>query len=309
MKNINEIYKYIPKRDMDSIINSCSKENRMEYVNALCECIYTLRDIKGLSRVIVNYIKEFQNGYKNLNRSFIHILFAYRFYRYKFLKELETGSPPVDFALSNNLDVELTRFSDTEEILNNRIIKTIKNNLQNYSDCFIEIRLKSLEIKKIIYTLKIDLKTLIKKKYIHNKFYTILIKPRNVNMISMNVIPNKDTAYCLSSEKEFSIAVEFRKEKINLLDCIFDKNKKEACKNSQVLILDFTNSLFVKNAQDLEKEFKKIKSSFPANNLAVIIGIRFYFNKGFLQRDYQYLIRGKEDDRIKQFNEGFLKLV
>lgn len=307
-KDVNRIYRFINKDNLDFIINNLGSE-KIEYIENLCICIDALANISGINTVCDNFVKDFKNGNTDINRCFVQLLLAYKFKRLGILSELESGTPPLDFLLTNGLGAELTRIGDDNHLIEAKIRNFISTcDLHNYKDFEIEIRLKSNQIKSILSSLKRDFNLLLEKKGISNKIYDILLYPRNNDFTEMSVLPNTGKIFCISNEGAYSLKIEFVKNAPDILESILNKNTRTASKKSYILIVDLSNeSSSYFSLDSIRNKFDEIKNEIPSNNLAIIIAVRFFFESAVIKCKMTYLIRGREDERILNFENIFLK--
>jgi hypothetical protein len=306
-EDINRIYRFINKSDLDFIISKLQLNER-EYFIGLCFSIDELEDIPGTKIVCDNFVKDFRNGNANINRYFVQLLLAYKFKRRGILNSLESGNPPLDFLLNDGLGVELIRIGDDNNLLQSKIEKFIDQcNLSGYKDFEIEIKLKSNEPKIILASLKRDFPIFLEKNIISNEFYEMTLR----RMRELSTFVPRDNIWstiCLSSRINYNLKLWFMEKRPDILEVILNKNTRLATQNSAILIIDLSEGgSYHFSLSSIRTKLNEIKNKIPKNNLAIIMFINFFFKDGVIKCDMEYIKIKDDDERINNFENTFLK--
>jgi bifunctional DNase/RNase len=145
-----------------------------------------------------------------------------------------------------------------------------------------------------------------------NDYYDLLVSQRHDNNISFPVLPNTKNFVCLVNKREYAVGIEFLRNESDIIKDILDKvNTKFAASKSEILIVDFTESVIISDVKDMEDEFNKLKKVIPSNRLAIILGIKFDIDSDnkLVKKSHSYMIRGKDFREIVDFENDFLKVI
>ncbi|GEM_PF-3799548 len=306
-EDINRIYRFINKSDLDFIVSKLQL-NKREYFVGLCSSIDELEDIPGIKIVCDNFVKDFRNGNININRYFVQLLLAYKFKRRGILNSLEFGNPPLDFLLNDGLGVELIRIGDDNSLLKSKIEKFVGQcDLSGYKDFEIEIKLKSDEPKIILASLKRDFPILLGKNIISNEFYEMALREKG----DLSAFLSRDNIWstvCLSSRINYNLKLWFMEKRPDILEVILNKNTRLAAQNSAILIVDLSEgSSYHFGLPSIRAKLNEIKNKIPKDNSAIIMFINFFFKDGVIKCDMEYIKIKDDDERINNFENTFLK--
>jgi hypothetical protein len=302
---LEDIYKLISREEFDLILSTINAPNKDHYFNAICCCVDEMHDIRCLERVVRRYIQEIKEYPEQFSRSFIHLMVGYKLKRYGQLKEIETaGAVSYDFILNNGLKIELTRVRDFEQVAKKRILKEIKK-IPLLNELSLLFYIKTLEIDSVIKKMRGELKKPPFKEYIENEVFDLIIQPKS-NSLSMPVNTQIGGILHLSTGPKNNLGIQFKAKSVKLIDLILEKNKHEACRNSDVIIVDLTDDLSIIGKNTLEEELKLIDAGLIPENLKIIIFTSFYWSENIIKAELKYRIF-HNNAIVEDFEKNFLQ--
>lgn len=302
-RKLEDIYKFISKQEFDLIFEKVGISNKEHYFNAICCCIDEMYDVQGLEKVVRKYVQEIREDSNQFSRSFIHLMIGYKLKRYNQLKEVETNNISYDFVLNNGLKIELTRERDFERIVKKRILKEIKK-IPLLKDLFLTFYIKTSGIDDVVKKIKSEIKGPPFRE-LENEYFDLVIQPEGQ---FFGALPNKniDGILQLSTGPGNNLGIQFKAKSISLIDLILKKNTKEACRNSDILIVDLTDDLSIIGKNTLDEELIKIDSEVIPSNLKIIILMRFFWSENIIKAELKYRVFCK-DDVVDEFEKDFLQ--
>jgi len=301
---IEDIYKIIPKEELDSIVQKVNvPERRPYYFNAICSCIDELYDVKESTKVVKRFVNETQEGPEILSRSFIHLMIGYKLKRHGQLREIE-ASGDIDIVLANGLKAELTRLDDFEQIGEKRIRKEIKK-IPHLSDLSLMFYIKTLDFNEVTRKIRSEFKKPPFKEHIENEAFDLVISSVE-NLVSMPVNVGINIITHISTGPKNNLGIQFKISNIKLIDLIVEKTKHEACKNSDILIVDLTNDFANRDKRYIDNEIRNLDEKLIPENIKLIVYIRFFWSGNIIKADIGYKSLSA-DKLVSDFIENFLQ--
>jgi len=299
---IEDIYKVISKEDLDFIVQRVNVPSKEEYFHSICRCVDEMYFVAGLNKVINRFVCEIKEYPDLFPRSFAHLLIGHLFMRYGQLKDIETsGDISYDFILNNGLKVELTRLKDFEKIGEKRILKEIKKNqlLENLTLLFY---IKTLNFDEVTKKIRTELRKPPFKDYIENNAFDLMISLKG-DSIGMPVNMQIGGMMHLSTGETNHLGIQFRVPEEKLIDLILKKTKRDACRHSDILIIDLTDDF---SMSSLEDEFLKIDEKLIPKNIKILIFTKFFWADNIIKEEIKYKILS-QNDVIDNFEKDFLQ--
>ncbi len=282
--------------------------NHPWYFERLVNNLYELKDVEGTGALVQRCLAETRNEPVTqdvlLNRYFVHLHLAAWLMNIGLLKTVESGNPPCDFELKNGLKIELTRISDRENLITLGAHKIISQlNLQ--SNIKIHLHVNTLNIKNILSRLKTTLSSTVYTRIPEsNQYFNVTVEDRS-DILATPHLHTTGPTY-LSRRENYDLAITFNKNKIDLTAEIEDKLKHSAASSSHILIIDFTNSVLIKNENDIQALFESIKLKGSEWHISLITGVIFTIERNMLRVTRKYIVKQDRDDKIKEFETRFL---
>jgi len=243
--------------------------------------------------------KKSTMGQGELNRYWVHLNIAHILFKRNLLSEVESNG--IDIITNTGIKIELTGVADEEEVIR----RILKKNIEKHINQFLrfDIILNTLNSQKISKQFRQDLKCIFSKnnfpqEYKNNEYDLIINKCNKGDEIYFPININKRGIICMSSEKEYVLNIHYSFNPLDINKFIINKNLKKACSESQILIIDLSESIVIKNHEDFINNINRnLDLKIIPRNLTGIIFIKFYELKAGITLSIKYIVR--ENSKFK----------
>ena len=283
-----------------SIKNNFSILNKIKLKDLFKKNADEMINIPGIKRVKKDYIKKINDCQGELNRYWVHLIISHILFKRGLLSEVESNG--IDIVTKTGLKIELTRIADEEEIIKLILEKNIEKYIKQYLR--FDIILNNLESQKISKQFRKDLKNTFSKNYFpqeykNNEYDLMINKCRRGGNIAFPIDINKGGMINMSSRKGYVLNIHYTNNPFNINKFILNKSTKKACSESQMLIIDFSGSIVIKNHKDFINYINlNFDKKITPENLIAIIFIKFSELQAGITLSIKYFVR--ENNKIKE---------
>lgn len=258
-----------------------------------------LVNVNGINKIKNEFVKKINDGQGELNRYWVHLNIAHILFKRNLLSEVESNG--IDIITNTGIKIELTGVADEEEVIR----RILKKNIEKHINQFLrfDIILNTLNSQKISKQFRQDLKCIFSKnnfpqEYKNNEYDLIINKCNKGDEIYFPININKRGIICMSSEKEYVLNIHYSFNPLDINKFIINKNLKKACSESQILIIDLSESIVIKNHEDFINNINRnLDLKIIPRNLTGIIFIKFYELKAGITLSIKYIVR--ENSKFK----------
>lgn len=258
-----------------------------------------LVNFNGINKIKNEFVKKINDGQGELNRYWVHLNIAHILFKRNLLSEVESNG--IDIITNTGIKIELTGVADEEEVIR----RILKKNIEKHINQFLrfDIILNTLNSQKISKQFRQDLKYIFSKnnfpqEYKNNEYDLIINKCNKGDGIYFPININKRGIICMSSEKEYVLNIHYSFNPLDINKFIINKNLKKACSESQILIIDLSESTVIKNHEDFINDINRnLDLKIIPRNLTGIIFIKFYELKAGITLSIKYIVR--ENSKFK----------
>lgn len=302
--NIHGIEHIIARPDLDYIRQNT--ERIPEFYGHFLECVLEMKDVPGAKSLVDRFLSELRSGRGAMNRGFVHLHLACCMKKSGLLQSVEQGIPPADFSLTNGLKVELTRVADQESLIVAGLKRSLARERGSMSGLSLTLRMKSYDVGRILSQFDDDLsRGFAANAVTENDLYHLSVTV-HTDDVALTVSPNTNRSACISVMGDHSLCVDFIGNEPILLDMVHEKLLKDAAAQSRVLIVDFTNSVVVRDLNDVQGQFDRLKKGLDLKGVDMIVGVIFSLTDKTFVKQRWYILRENKSTDIAEFEKAFL---
>lgn len=272
-----------------------------DYLSSFVHYLNYLGHIPNSLRITRKYLEDMHQGCDPLNRSFMHLYLATILHQKNLLHSVEQGHPPCDFLLKNGLRVELCRLGDDVALIQNGIHKIIaKNNFLIGKNVYIHCR--TLSIKRILAKIKNDLSRLCDENTsISREDYDIRFEERSNELGEDLPLDTLAGNTYMASTQNYGLFITLPPDtdQNTLLKLLATKVKKSAASQSDILIIDLTDSVLEREPDHIQ-DFLRLAQQYLPRNIELVLGTFFLRHPYLRISDPNWIIHVDANDRIKE---------